>query len=193
MYAFLRAWKTALSLPLEAFGTEPHLKISGIAIVLASLLEQAKNHPEAYNVYAEALSYLQAVPSSELSLDERMRIVAVASKLGEMAEGGLPEPNESVKAEEKWKVLAVEEVLRITQATKGDTSSTGDQNGEIDKEIELPAWTRELKGRNSDVAAPVQSLGAFYARIGRIECVCSFLSLLPKDFYKRLCFLIFST
>ncbi|KAH9833252.1 uncharacterized protein C8Q71DRAFT_875786 [Rhodofomes roseus] len=172
-----RAYDTALGLPFETFSPSAHLKLSGIAIALASTLEAAERPEPAYEVYSDALSRLRAAnAAAPLSGPERMRAVALASKLGEMAETyQLP-----VAEEERWLTYAVEELLRVVrdEAGKGKIVVEGEKQ-ERDVmpimlvELELPPWVTK-----TDVGAPLEALGRFYAREGNVECVQSAISLL---------------
>lgn len=83
-----------------------------------------------------------------------MRAVAIACKLGEMAEG--------TNDEERWLVWAVEEMLRTLR--DADVSLGLDPGS--DAELVLPEWANAI-----DVGAPVQALGSYYARVGKVECV----------------------
>ena len=51
----ISAWEAIKTLPDEALGPEPYLKISGVAIALAQVLEADNKPLEAYRIYAEAL------------------------------------------------------------------------------------------------------------------------------------------
>ncbi|KAH9933738.1 uncharacterized protein B0H18DRAFT_981821 [Fomitopsis serialis] len=162
-----RAYETALALPLATFSPSPHLKLSGIAIALASTLEAADRPEPAFEVYTDALSRLRAAnAASPLTGPERMRAVAIASKLGEMAETyQLP-----VAEEERWLTYAVEELLRILrdETRKGELVVEGEaQEGSIPlmlAELEMPPWVTK-----TDVGAPLEALGRFYAREGNVE------------------------
>ncbi|KAI0732716.1 hypothetical protein C8Q72DRAFT_816637 [Fomitopsis betulina] len=163
-----RALETALSLPLEIFAPSPHLKLSGIAIALASTLEDAERPEAAYEVYSDALTHLRAAnAASPLSGPERLRAVAIASKLGEMAEAyQLP-----VAEEERWLTYAVEELMRLLrdETAKGTLVVEGDSEL-VDKtplmlaELEMPPWVTK-----TDVGSPLEALGRFYAREGNVE------------------------
>jgi len=161
-----RALRTALDMPLADFSPEPHLKLSGIAIALASVLEAADRPEPAYEVYSDALSRLRTSPDA-LSGPERMRAVALASKLGEMAEVfQLP-----VEEEERWLTWAVEELLRIVrdEGNKGRLVVEGavrnDGNTPVMlAELEMPPWVTK-----TDVGAPLEALGRFYSREGNVE------------------------
>ena len=169
-----RALETARTLPLEAFGAEPHLKLSGIAIALAGVLEDGSRPHEAYELYAKTLDGLRTTQG--LSGKERVRTVALAHKLGEMAETyQLP-----AAEEERWLVYAVEELLRVLsdeQSAARLRAGAADPVKEhqlVLSELELPPWV-DL----TDVVAPLQSLGAFYNRAGKQECVDCLL--LPRS------------
>ncbi|KAI0659691.1 hypothetical protein C8Q70DRAFT_980398 [Cubamyces menziesii] len=160
-----RAWETAQTLPLAAFASEPHLKLSGIAVVLAEAFEGSNRPQEAYDVYSAALAQLQA--AKNLSGRERMRAVAIAHKLGEMAEIYQRGPEET----EQWLTYAVEEMLRVVKsesnASKGKVVSAEEPDGEVGAmlgELDLPWWVRKV-----DVAAPLEALGRFYAQEGKNE------------------------
>jgi hypothetical protein len=165
-----RAWETAQTLPIETLAASPYLKLSGIGIAFAGVLEE-NDHPQlAYDVYVNVLKQLQKQRSTPAATaaaaEERMRIVAVAYKLGEMAEMYQQPPEE----EEKWLSLAVEELLRLAKESprkNPDTSSSSSQGLIIaGNELELPDWVSKL-----DFAAPIEALGAFYARSGNVEWV----------------------
>lgn len=71
------------------------------------MLEEFAKPQEAYEVYTASLAQLRAAKG--LSGKERLRCVALAYKLGEMAET-YSQPQEE---EERWLVYAVEELLRV--------------------------------------------------------------------------------
>ncbi|KAI0370552.1 hypothetical protein BV20DRAFT_281681 [Pilatotrama ljubarskyi] len=158
-----RAWDTAQTLPLSAFSSEPHLKLSGIAVALAESLEATNRPQEAYDIYKTALMQLRAAKG--LSGRERMRAVAIAHKLGEMAEIYQQGPEET----EQWLTFAVEEALRVVKdeasGGKGKTESVEEPEGEVGAmlaELDLPWWVRKI-----DIAAPLEALGRFYAQEGK--------------------------
>ncbi|EIW55029.1 uncharacterized protein TRAVEDRAFT_172666 [Trametes versicolor FP-101664 SS1] len=158
-----RAWQTAQSLPISAFATEPHLKLSGVAVALAEALEGSNRPQEAYDIYSAALLQLRA--AKDLTGRERMRAVAIAHKLGEMAEIYQQGPEEA----EPWLTFAVEETLRVVKdesnAKKG--RGAGEPEGEVGSmlvELDLPQWVQK-----TDVVAPLEALGRFYAREGKNE------------------------
>lgn len=160
----LRAYDTALALPLESLSPAPYLKISGIAATLGDVLESNNRPKAAYDVYAAALAHLQ-VHSAELSGEERLRGVALAHKLGEMAYTYQVGEEE----EERWLSWAVEEMVRVTKslgeaAGAGNVGPDGEEPKVILAELEMPRWMSV-----ADVGAPIEALGAFYARMGNIE------------------------
>jgi hypothetical protein len=91
-----------------------------------------------------------------MSGSERMRIVAVAYKLGEMA-GMYQQPLEE---EERWLSVAVEELLLFMK--EGGSDSV--QKVALAAELDLPGWVSK-----TDIGAPLEALGAFYARNGNVE------------------------
>ncbi|EKM58009.1 uncharacterized protein PHACADRAFT_88704 [Phanerochaete carnosa HHB-10118-sp] len=159
-----RALDTAHNLPLEAFGSDPYLKLSGIAIALAGVLEDNNKPREAYDTYVDSLTKLRQ--ASGLSSQERLRAVAVAHKLGEMAETY----QQPAIEEEQWLVYAVEELLRILRDENISTQlampthDADEEHKTVIAELELPKWVEK-----TDVIAPLQALGAFYNRTGKQE------------------------
>ncbi|EJF59734.1 hypothetical protein DICSQDRAFT_156086 [Dichomitus squalens LYAD-421 SS1] len=162
-----RAWKTAQTLPISAFTSEPYLKLSGIAVALAEVLEASNRPFDAYETYSIALAQLRAAQATKkLSGRERMRAVALAHKLGEVAEVYQRGPEET----EEFLTFAVEEVLRVIKdgeagievEGKGKERAEEDEVGAMLAELELPWWVRKV-----DVAAPLEALGRFYAREGK--------------------------
>ena len=112
-----RAWQTAQTLPISAFSSDPYLKLSGIAIALAEVLEASDRPSEAYETYSTALAQLRASQATKkLSGKERMRAVALAHKLGEMAEVYQRGAEEA----EGFLTFAVEEVLRVIKDGQAD-------------------------------------------------------------------------
>ena len=98
-----------------------------------------------------------------------MRAVAIAHKLGEMAEIYQRGPEET----EQWLTYAVEEMLRVVKsesnASKGKVVSAEEPDGEVGAmlgELDLPWWMRKV-----DVASPLEALGRFYAQEGKNEYV----------------------
>ncbi|EIM89060.1 uncharacterized protein STEHIDRAFT_94126 [Stereum hirsutum FP-91666 SS1] len=170
-----RAYETALSLQLTSFTPSPYLKLSGIATTLASVLELAKKPSEAYTTYASALHLLQS-HAKELNDQERLRMVALASKLGEMAE----EWQLGNEEEERWLMFAVEEGLRVARDVnlgRGIKINLADEKGKgkgveearqeekiVLEDLQLPGWLTA-----QDLGAPIEALGAFYARTGRVD------------------------
>ncbi|KAK0474213.1 hypothetical protein IW261DRAFT_1499438 [Armillaria novae-zelandiae] len=160
---FYRAWETTTQLPLELLKDQPWLKISGIAVALSEALESQNEKEKAYEVYADCLTRMQEVITT-LSGPERLRAVAIAGKLGEVAE----ELQKPADEEEKWLSWGVEEVLRLVKdANAGIIDPREDitsDNQVTLAELELPPWVDK-----TDVGAPLEVLAAFYARIGKVE------------------------
>ncbi|KAL6302750.1 hypothetical protein BKA93DRAFT_387690 [Sparassis latifolia] len=164
---FQRAWDTAQTLSLSHFGTSPYLKLSGIAIALAEVLEAHERPQPAWDVYVDAIEQFtrlrkQGVP---LSGPERMRAVAIASKLGEMAETyQLP-----LEDEEQWLSWAVSELMKILKEAQPERGVDvgGDEPADVPlmlAELEMPPWVNK-----TTLGAPLEALGNFYARRGKVE------------------------
>lgn len=185
-------------MPQDAFGDEPFIKITGIGIALAAIHEQGNELERAFQIYEDALWQLRSArlelpPSTPdkrpdlgietfkvLSSAEKMRSVALAYKLGEIAHKIHKPPEE----EEKWLVWSVEAILRtvldappvaaaevVHKVSSGPTSNQGPNITALVEQLGLPAWTIE-----HDIAAPFEALGAFYAKVGRprLESFLSF-------------------
>ncbi|CEH17367.1 Tetratricopeptide-like helical [Ceraceosorus bombacis] len=83
------AYRSALALALKMeggeLGKDANLKISGISIALGSLLEEHEQLVAAYDVYNDALTRLRDESTGATSGPERMRAVAIAQRLGDLA------------------------------------------------------------------------------------------------------------
>jgi hypothetical protein len=102
--------------------------------------------------------------SYTLSNEERLRRVALAYKLGQLAS------ERDLEEEEKWLIWAVEEVLRLSGLgmlnANSDTKTKAQENSGSSalEDLELPSWMSK-----TDLGAPLEALGALYAKKGRIE------------------------
>ncbi|KAG9221716.1 hypothetical protein CCMSSC00406_0005629 [Pleurotus cornucopiae] len=167
---FRRALQLLLPLPTDALRGDPHLKVTGVAIALADLLESQGKTKEAYDTYADGFEYLRRVQlNSPLSGPETLRLISIAYKLGELA-GQL----KLTEDEEKWLVVAVEQILKDAGRSAGkhgslqqasstmDTQSSGSPEGLAG--IDLPGWASAV-----DIAAPLEALAEFYEQRGQTE------------------------
>lgn len=223
---------------------DPYLKYSGVAVVLAEVLEADRDFEEAFDVLKKALLAFVSAPNprsdispasqsntqasdspssnsgpistqsspwaapspprlsvralldfgrastikSQLNSKARMRAVALALKLGDLAES-----LKMSEEEERWLGFAVAEVLRlvrdeyglvfdphrgfsqnsqgtVTSDNKADFPKEGPNhetsvrdilNPDSNDELGLPSWVSLTK---SELAAPMERLGAFYGR-----------------------------
>ncbi|KAF8553307.1 hypothetical protein OG21DRAFT_1414552 [Imleria badia] len=171
-----RAYQTALTLPLSALGSDPYLKLSGIAAVLAEVSPERRAKQVLQSVWDQGDVSTSTSSDSPgdgnndwaaytLTNEERLRRVAVACKLAELC------TNDDEEEEEKWLSWGVEEVLRLA----GVQTKTGDSAGPTARsdstvtsvvlaELELPSWMRRV-----DLGAPLAALGSVYARKGNVE------------------------
>jgi hypothetical protein len=135
------------------------LKLSGIAITLCEVLEQDNRSKEAYEWYATALEHLRKNWSA-LTNEEKLRAISIGQKLGEMADTyQLGEAEE-----ERWLTWSVEEVLKLAEAIgSSKPRSNNEENHLVLSDLELPKWASV-----TDIGAPLESLGAFYARTGKL-------------------------
>ena len=174
------AYQTALALPLSVLGSDPYLKLSGIAAVLAEVAPERRAKEVLRSVWdkgdaSTATSSASSAPGNDnnsndwaaytLTNEERLRRVAVACKLAELC------TNEEEQEEEKWLVWAVEEVLQLAgvqtkngDSTSGTPRSEGTLTSVVLAELELPSWMRRV-----DLGAPLSALGSVYARKGNVE------------------------
>lgn len=138
---------------------------------LAGVLESRGKLDAAYAVYQDALSRLQEAGTKEpLSGPEKLRAVAISYKLGEIA-AALDKPEE----EEHHLVWAVEALLKSVMPidqSHGNISVLDHKNIQHSDsetqtmilELALPDWATK-----TDVAAPFEALGSFYAQYGKLE------------------------
>ncbi|KAG1736112.1 uncharacterized protein EDB91DRAFT_537334 [Suillus paluster] len=179
-----RAFQTALSLPYQTFAPDPYLKLSGIASLLSEVSsdrrsrealriawelgagpsEQTHPSPDAEKTPSPVAEGAPGWSSYTLSDEERLRRVALAYKLGQLSS------ERDVDEEEKWLIWAVEEVLRLsglgTKNADSDTNTKAHSNSGSSalEELDPPAWMSK-----TDLGAPLEALGALYAKKGRIE------------------------
>ena len=134
------------------------MKLSGIAIILCEVLEQDNKPKEAYEGYIAALEHLWKNWSA-LTSEERLRAISLGQKLGEMADTyQLGEAEE-----ERWLTWTVEEVLKVAMDFRSSKHAGDNEGNVILSDLELPKWVTV-----TDIGAPLESLGAFYARTGRL-------------------------
>ncbi|KDN39546.1 hypothetical protein K437DRAFT_270271 [Tilletiaria anomala UBC 951] len=203
---FRRALATARSLPPQALGSERLLKISGLSIALGSLLEAEHEYTAAYQVYAESLDEVlgqgsfgsaQAAThpagfnsdsdsSRGLSPQERLRTVALAQKLGDLASSGMITDGLSTVTQsagpsaaaatmddlvEQHYVWSVEELLRLVmndeqrrKAIADAASADATGGGVMLSELGLPEWISP-----SDLGGSLEALAGFYTRKGKAD------------------------
>ncbi|KAH0835839.1 hypothetical protein J3R83DRAFT_9708 [Lanmaoa asiatica] len=173
-----RAFQTALALPLSVLGSDPYLKLSGIAAILTEVAPERRAKEVLRSVWAKG--DVSNFASSDfpgdsngsndwaaytLTNEERLRRVAVACKLAELC------TNEEEEEEERWLVWAAEEVLRLAgvQTKNGDSAGSNARSDSTSAsvvlaDLELPSWMRRV-----DLGAPLAALGSVYARKGNVE------------------------
>ena len=179
-HTFHSAWQKAKTLPLNTLGTDPLLKTTGIAILLAGVLEDDDKKEEAYKIYKEALWHLQSArlnlppPSADapqpdlggvenlklLTPPERMRAAALSHRLGHLA-SELKKPEEE---EEKWLTWSVNAILMAVMKAPSGSKIVPERTGNLlmmGGDMGLPPWARD-----HDIAAPFEALGTFYADRG---------------------------
>lgn len=172
------AFQTALVLPLSLLGSDPYLKLSGIAAVLAEVSPERRAKGVLRTVWDKGDVSRPASSNSPgdgsgtddwagytLTNEERLRRVAIACKLAELC------TKEDGEEEEKWLVWAVQEVLGLVGvnsqnrvSVSGTTRSDGTLTPVVLAELKLPSWIRRV-----DLGAPLAALGSVYARKGNVE------------------------
>ena len=135
------------------------MKLSGIAITLCEVLEQDNKSNEAYEGYVSAYEHLRKNWPA-LTNEEKLRAISIGQKLGEMADTyQLGEAEE-----ERWLTWSVEEMLKLAKAIGGSKpGSKSEENDLVLSDLELPKWVSV-----TDIGAPLETLGAFYARTGKL-------------------------
>lgn len=170
---FREALDIARTLEPRVLGADPVLKISGIAIALADVLEQDNKFQDAALVYLDALdevlgrgAYAAAAAAPRTAL-ERMRAIGLAQKIGDLAEhNGAVVPafddgvgrktNDPAEGYLSW---SVDELLRLLRSERAQ----GEEPALL-SELHLPPWVAK-----QDIGASVEALGAFYAARGVAE------------------------
>ncbi|KAH9039188.1 hypothetical protein EDB84DRAFT_1477997 [Lactarius hengduanensis] len=154
-----QAYETALSLPSEKFSPSPFLKLSGIAITLSEVLEEDGQPKKAYETYVNALEHLKQ-HWAVLTGEERLRAISMGQKLGEIADTYQLGDEE----EERWLTWTVEEVLKLAKDNGSPRLGGKSEDSHLVlSDLELPKWVRV-----TDIGAPLEALGAFYARTGKL-------------------------
>jgi hypothetical protein len=163
-----RAWETAQSLPIAVYGPDPHLKLTGILIALAEVMELNGNFHEAYELMGNYVDNLPPLDEEatyhEWSGAERMRLAAMAHKLGLMAENY----SRPQKDQEKWLTWAVERTLKdIRHVNESSGRSTpGSGTSQPLHELELPDWVAQ-----SDLLVLLESLSEFHAKNNKTKYI----------------------
>ena len=157
---FREALRIAHTLDDATIGSDRLLKTTGIAIALASVLEEDEKWQEAALVYVDALDEVLQRSESR-SPPEKMRGVALAQKVGELAQRSdvlVPpcpvadsDACQTSEPAEGYLAWSVEEMLRLVQAPRSEGPV-------LLADLDLPAWVSA-----QDLGASVEALGAFYA------------------------------
>lgn len=163
-----RAWETAQTLPIAVYGPDPHLKLTGILIVLAEVMELNGKPHEAYELMDNYLDNLPPLDEEttyhEWSGAERMRLAAMAHKLGLMAE----DHSRPQKDQEKWLKWAVERTLKDIRHVNESSgrSAPGPGTSQPLHELELPGWVAQ-----SDLLVLLESLSEFHAKTNKTRYI----------------------
>jgi hypothetical protein len=160
---FRKALREALELPPSDLGEDRLLKITGVQIALAGLLEGEGRLGESLAILEDALA-LVTVPDP--SLKEQQRAIALSSKIGQLATT-FSEPEMLSKAEERlsWSVTQLLKLASTPDQRKAAAERTekGETGLNMD-ELDLPSWTSK-----TDLGASMENLGAFYLSQGKGE------------------------
>lgn len=157
---FREALRVAHTLDDAKIGSDRLLKTTGIAIALASVLEEDEKWQDAALVYVDALDEVMQRGDARTPT-ETMRGVALAQKVGELAQRDqvLVPPFQSADEDtcqtnepaEGYLTWSVEEMLRLVQVPRSEGPV-------LLADLHLPAWVS-----SQDLGASVEALGAFYA------------------------------
>lgn len=176
------------------------LKLSGLFIALGSFFEEQGRLLEAYDAYHDGLDFVQEQATTG---EERMRGVAIAQKLGDLARIAevareLPPLSQSAAAEEDGGVTSVaekhlrwsvEELLRllpvVPQKNQPGQEITNREEATLLSDLDLPPWVSR-----TSLGASLEALGQLYAAQGRAEyAVPLYIQaldlLMPSDKAKR--------
>ncbi len=126
---------------------------------MSEVLEEDGQPKKAYETYATALEHLKQ-HWAVLTGEERLRAVSIGQKLGEMADTYQLGDEE----EERWLTWSVEEVLKLAKDNGSPRlGGKSEDSHSVLSDLELPKWVSV-----TDIGAPLEALGAFYARSGKL-------------------------
>lgn len=137
------------------------MKLSGIGIRWASMLERFQEFKEAKEVYTKVYKELEkGIAIGKGKGDEgfvKMRMVSVAQKLASISE--------DQKEVERYLAWSVEELLKLTLPQGNRSRENGKEKERIVLgELDLPEWVKEV-----ELGSCLESLGDFYAKHGPPE------------------------
>lgn len=136
------------------------MKLSGVAIVLASVQEDNHKLQAAYTTYASAYEHLQTVP--DRSGPEKVRAGALAYKLGQLAE-----LRRMPREERSWYEAACKELL----GAAGLPEQRGEKEKPVDMaELSLPTWVGKVQ-----IVEPLRALASRYTKDGDHQYVFGIL------------------
>lgn len=99
--------------PTAELGSNPHLKVTGLIILYARILENNDKGALAYKAYNTGWEYLREVRKrGPLSEPELIRMIAIAAKLSVLSS--------DAKVEMKWMSWAVDECRKWKQSRSGE-------------------------------------------------------------------------
>lgn len=101
--------------PVAELGSNPHLKVTGLIILYARILENNDKGALAYKAYNTAWEYMREVRKrGPLTEPELIRMIAIAAKLGVLSS--------DAKVEMKWMSWAVDECRKWKQGRSSEES-----------------------------------------------------------------------
>ncbi|KDQ31835.1 hypothetical protein PLEOSDRAFT_175420 [Pleurotus ostreatus PC15] len=104
--------------PVAELGSNPHLKVTGLLILYARILENNDKGAFAYKVYNTAWEYLSEMRKrAPLTEPELIRMMAIAAKLGVLSD--------DAEVEMKWMSWAVDECRKWKQSRNDAGSDDG--------------------------------------------------------------------
>jgi hypothetical protein len=188
-----RTLEIAHTLPISAFEPEPLLKLTGLSISLAALLESNGQATQSFKVLSDALEFLdrhraQAGTSMSMSTStsqwtdkDRIRVIGLAQKLGSLAlQLSTRTGDEYDVLAETYLVRALEDIIKFANVSSPDADSevkvvgrdfkfADDSDEAIDKRGDEPMGSIGGKVTRKGMGKTMEALADLYAKRGQYE------------------------
>lgn len=203
--AFRKTLEIAHTLPLSAFEPEPLLKLTGLSISLAALLESNGQLKQSFKVLSDALEFLDghgspasSEPTSHKWTEaDRIRAIGLSQKLGSLAlQLSARTGDEYDRLAETYLVRALEDMIKFANISSSEESEAkvvgrdfkfADDSAEaIAKRGEEPDESIGGKVTRKGMGKTMEALADLYAKRGQYEManplyVQAITTLLPSD------------